>query len=388
MKKAEFLQRYEELKAQVDAAFAEGNFTEANIIMSTAEALENEWHDEAVNSANAAALFGEATIADPFVNAAVADMTAAKSISKMEERKMDKFEMIASAEYKQAFLRNLQGKELNAEEMKMVVSAGAVIPTETVNKIYDFIREDPLLARITLMHIPGNVTIPVDNANADASWVAMGTASTDSSDSLTAVSLAAYKLIKTLEIGADVAAMAIPEFEGWLVATLGKKMRRALGAAVINGTGSGQPTGLTNLSAAGTYAKAGMTYKNLLTILGGLGADYAEGACLIMNRATFLAEVAGMVDSTGAPVVVRDVQDPMKLRVLDAEVVLTPAVTGSDVYYGNPENFVMNMASDITVKADMSVGFKTGSVCYRAMALADGKVLNANCFVKYTKSTT
>jgi len=181
--------------------------------------------------------------------------------------------------------------------------------------------------------------------------------------------------------------MPIPAFESWLVQTLGTKIRRALAASVINGTGSNQPTGLVGLSAAGTYTKAGMTYKNLLTILASLDQDHAEGACLIMKRSTFYSDIAGMVDTTGAPVVVRDVQDPAKLRILDAEVILTQAVTDDAVYYGNPANFIMNIGGEISVKKDESVGFLTGSTTYRGMCLADGKVVAAAAFKKWTRAT-
>ena len=46
----------------------------------------------------------------------------------------------------------------------------------------------------------------------------------------------------------------------------------------------------------------------------------------------------------------------------------------------------MNFAKDITVSLDNSVGFRTGSTCYRAMALVDGKVTNIDAFVELIKS--
>lgn len=387
MTKAEFEAQLQELKNQAVEALGHGDVVMGNAYMEQAEKLENDWHKACIAEANAAALAGETASAAPMQNAAV-NVPAAKYIDKMEDKTMNRTEILASEQYRNAFLANLQGRSVDAEGMQMLATAGAAIPTVTVNKIYDFIKEDPLLGRVTMLHIKGNVTLPVDSVNNDASWVAMGTAPTDSVDAITAVSLAAYKLIKTIEIGADVEEMAIPAFEAWLVEALGKKMRRALADAVINGTGSNQPTGLANISAAGTYTKAGMTYKNLLTILSSLDQDHAEGACLIMKRSTFYSDIAGMVDTTGAPVVVRDVQDPSKLRVLDAEVILTQAVGNDAVYFGNPANFVYNLGSEIKVEKDNSVGFKTGSTTYRGMCLADGKVLSADCFKKFTRSST
>ena len=91
-----------------------------------------------------------------------------------------------------------------------------------------------------------------------ASWVAVGTASTDSADTITSVSLGAYMLIKTVEITADVQTMSIDAFETWLVGRLANKLEAALDAAVFTGTGSSQATGILKTldTATGTFTKA------------------------------------------------------------------------------------------------------------------------------------
>ena len=53
---------------------------------------------------------------------------------KMEEKKMENRFAVNSPEYRDAFLRNLQGKELTAEE-RDAVTATAAIPTQTMNEI-------------------------------------------------------------------------------------------------------------------------------------------------------------------------------------------------------------------------------------------------------------
>ena len=120
---------------------------------------------------------------------------------KEEENPMENTRTFAvdSAEYREAFLLRLQGKELNAEQ-RAAVTATAAIPTQTLNQIFRYVEDSPILSRIDMTHIPGNVTLPVESAVADASWIAMAAASTDSADAITPISLGAHKLIKTLEI--------------------------------------------------------------------------------------------------------------------------------------------------------------------------------------------
>lgn len=303
----------------------------------------------------------------------------------MEERTF----AVDSEEYRSAFLRNLQGKDLTAEE-RTAVTASAAIPTQTMNMIVSRLERNPLISAVDMTHIPGNVTYPVESAVADASWVAMGTAATDSADALASISLGAYKLIKTVEIGADVAAMSVPAFEAWLVTRLANKIEKAVDNAIINGTGTNQPTGLLKsgeIDNTGTFTKAGMKYKDLCAILAAIPSQYLNGASLVTTRALFYGEILGMEDTSGKPVVVADAQSPAKFNVLGFPVIVDDNMAADTVVFGDFKEYKFNFAADPTVTADASVGFRTGSTVYRAMALGDGKLADKAAMCKYTRAT-
>lgn len=294
-----------------------------------------------------------------------------------------------TTEYREAYLMNLQGRQLNAEQRAAVTASGA-IPTQTLNRIIARLDESPILSRVDMMHIPGNVSIPVEGNVADVSWVAMGTAATDSADTINTISLAAYKLIKTVEITADVEAMAIDAFETWLVGRLANKMMLALDNAVINGSGSNQATGIvtTLSSATGTFTKAGLTYKNLITIISSLGTKYAQGACFIMPRALFYGDVMGMTDGSGKPIIHTDAESPSKFNILGYPVICDDKVPTDNILFGDLSAYKLNIAKEPAVTADDSVAFRTGSRVYRVMALADGKLAESGAFVRYTRATS
>lgn len=296
-----------------------------------------------------------------------------------------------SPEYRSAWLRNLQGRELNAEE-RTAVTASSAIPTQTMNMIVGRLKLNPLLNAIDMMHIPGNISIPVAGTVNAASWVAMGTASTDSADSITSISLAAYKLIKTVEITADVQAMAIDAFESWLTANLANQIDVALDAAVLKGTGSSQATGIntTIADATGTFTKAAMKYKDLMTIIAALPTEYVNNATFVMSRKVFYGEVLGMETTSGDKVVVADAQAPGKFNILGFPVIVDDNATISStdtVFFGDLKEYKMNFAKDPEVKRDDSVGFRTGTSVYRAMALVDGKLADTKAIVKFTRAT-
>lgn len=296
---------------------------------------------------------------------------------------------VDSVEYREAYLMNLQGRQLNAEQ-RAAVSASGAIPTQTLNKIIARLDASPILSRVDMMHIPGNVSIPVEGSVADVSWVAMGTAATDSEDTITTVSLAAYKLIKTVEITADVEAMAIGAFEDWLVGRLANKMQLALDNAVINGTGSNQAKGImTTLNTpTGTFTKAKATYDDIIKIIGSLGTKYAQNASFIMPRALFYSDVVGITDTGKKPIFHTDLESPAKFNILGYPVILDDKVPADNILFGDLKAYKLNIAKEPAVTADDSVAFRTGSRVYRVMALADGKLAETDAFVRYNRAAS
>ena len=293
---------------------------------------------------------------------------------------------IDTVEYREAFLMNLQGKELTTEQ-RAAVSASAAIPTQTMNKIVGKLELAPIINAVDVTYIPGNVSYPVEGTVAAAAWVAMGTAATDSSDTITAVTLGAYKLIKTVEITADVAAMAVDAFENWLVNRLANKMQRAVAAAIMTGTGTAQATGLSSLTATGTYTKAGITYSDIMAIIAALPTEYSAGAHFVMSRASFYGNVLNIQDTSKHPIVVADAQAPAKFNILGFPVIIEDGA-GTDIYFGDlKEGYKFNFAKAPVVDRDESVAFRTGSTVYRAMALADGKPTGKGV-VRYTQAAS
>lgn len=293
-----------------------------------------------------------------------------------------------SPEYRTAWLKKLQGKELTTEE-RAAMTATATIPTETMNMIVHRLELTPIINAVDVSYIPGNLSFPVEKTVNAANWVAMGSAATDSEDALEAISLGAYKLIKTISITADVSAMAVPAFEQWLISRLVNKMNVAIANAILQGDGSNKATGITHsgvITNTGTWTSAGMTYADLLKILSALPTQYHPGATLVTTRAVFFEQILGMKTDGGDKVVVEDVQSPAKFNVLGYPVIVDDNCKADTIIFGDFKEYKFNFASPIEVKSDESAEFRTGSVVYRAMCLADGKVVDKNAFTVFTKA--
>ena len=298
-----------------------------------------------------------------------------------EERKMS-YE-VNTPEYREAYLKNLMGKELTAEERTALTSAAAVIPNEMQNKIWDMLRENPLIAELDILHVPGYVTLPKASTVNDASWVAMGTDSTDSGDVVGSVNLVAKKLIKTIEITADIQAMSIPAFEEWLTNKLVEKMEAAICAAVLTGAGSATvPQGVMANGAGATAVTKAFTIAGLSDAMASLPSGYHRNAIWVMSAATFYGTIVPLAADNNGVLVMNGIEQ----RFLGHKVVLDENAAAKIVFGDFKDGYGFNFGSDIEVKADGSVGFRAGSTVYRAMALADGAVVQGEAFVVVTKA--
>ena len=72
---------------------------------------------------------------------------------------MERADVLATAEYRSAYFKTMQGRELNEEEKRSITSAagsgGAAIPTQTMDEIIGQMKDTPgILNLITLLNIP------------------------------------------------------------------------------------------------------------------------------------------------------------------------------------------------------------------------------------------
>ena len=311
---------------------------------------------------------------------------------------MERNEIIATEEYRSAFFKRLQGKPLAEEEQRAMTSAstsaGAAIPTVTMDNIFGQLKEsDALLGLITLENIEGLTSFPVENVVNDASWVEEGTDSTPRNDKLKAIDLAAYTLIKTVKITAQVKRMAIDKFETWIVDALTRKLRAACDKAVISGTGSNQPTGLDTQSwdetNSVTVAKgATVTYDNLVDLEALVGEGFIPNAVWAFNQ-KMKATVLKLKDDQKRPLFERAVENGFVGTLLGYPVRLDANIKDGEMYFGDwKAGYIMNFPEAITVDSSQEAGFMSGSTVYRGMALVDGKPTGVkNALVKLVQAT-
>lgn len=311
-------------------------------------------------------------------------------------------DVLATPEYRSAFLHHLMGIPLNAAERAAMeeaeqraaltsaaASAGAAIPTETQNEIVRRLAQvAPLIGEITLFNIPGNVTIAVESATTtDGAYHAEGAAASEASDTLVSVNLTGFEAIKLLSISAKVKYMTVNAFEAWLVDNLTDGIAYLIENWIVNGTGTNQATGIEKAATwtAGTNkvktAGATPTYAEVCSLISLLPGVYDRNAKFIMSKKTLWQKFMPIRDDGKAPIVRGE--GAGQFYIMGYPVLLTDKVTTlGDAFFGDPKTYYGNFAENITVEKSEHSSFRSNLTDYRGTAIFDGKPAVGEAFVK------
>ena len=313
-----------------------------------------------------------------------------------EERAMDKIINRESKEYRSAFFKTLQGKDLNEAEKRAMTSAagsaGAAIPTETANVLVQKMLETaPLLAEITLLRIAGNVTIATGLERDSAYQHAENEAITASTDVLASVTLAGYEFFKLVSISKTVQTMAIDAFEGWLTDALYEDVALKIENSIIYGSGSSAPGGLASITlTAGTNlisTTASISYKDICDLMTYPVKGLRKGAKFLCNSTFPYTQLAGIKDEQKRPIFVESMAEGVPSRLMGREVLISDEVADDELYFGQFKKIFGNLSSDITVESSTQSGFRNGTIDYRGGALFDCKVAAPRAFGKFKKNS-
>ena len=310
----------------------------------------------------------------------------------------------AAPEYRAAFFKKLLGKELTegearafdaaqaekrADSFNTLSNSAAVIPTQTLNEVVKQARDtNGLFNEIRLFHVPSNLSVPVGTPTDAASWHTEGAAVDRGSVTATAVTFTGRELIKVLSMSAAVKRMDISAFEGYITDELRNAIADAIGAAIVNGTGSGQPTGiLSGITWNSTNSKSvtALTADTLLEAIALLPAGYAGGAKFAMSTATLFGQVYPLKDGNDR-YFFTDTESGGRRRLFGYEVVIDDNIPAGTILFGNFKYYGVNVPEGVAVEVSRESGFTSGLIDYRALCIADGKPIVPAAFVKVTVS--
>ena len=135
-------------------------------------------------------------------------------------------------------------------------------------------------------------------------------------------------------------------------------------------------------SAGATAKTVAFTVAGLGEAMGALPSAYHRNAVWVMSAATFYGTIMPLATDSNGLLVMNGIEQ----RLLGHKVVLDENVAAKIIFGDFHNGYAFNFGDDIRVESDTSVEFRKGSTVYRAMAMADGAVVQGEAFVVATKS--
>ena len=348
-------------------------------------------------------------------NGAGLNLVTGRNLKGEEKKTFEGEDVAATPEYRSAFYKTLMGRKLTANEQAAFnavveqragdaftasTDVAAAIPTQTLNEVVKKARTmGGLLAEARAFHMPSNIAIPVSTPSANAAWHTEGAAVDTEKVTLASVTFSGYEIIKIFSISAKVKTMTINAFESYLADELTACVMGTINAALINGTGSGQGTGLesgitwttsgANQNAVQIAASGSFTYAKVVETVALLKRGYSQGAKWAMNNATLYNVFYGMEDNNKRPIFIADPKNESVGKILGFDVVIDDNIADNTAYLGNYKKYLgYNMPMGITLESSRESSFKSGLIDYRAMAIADCKPILTEAFVKLCKAAS
>lgn len=326
---------------------------------------------------------------------------------KVAPRKYGKYD---TEEYRMAFMDYvLSGEKSELIEMRADATAkttdiGAVIPTTIINKAIEKMTDfGQIYARINKTNYKGGVSIPINALKPTATWVGENiVVDKQKMDLSGSVTFAYNKLQVRVAVSLESDTVSLSLFEQTVSKNISEAMIKAVEAAVLNGTGSLQPLGITKdsgIPAAQVIATATTTlwkkYETWVGYLSKVPRAYRNRCVLIVNDADWNKYIVGMVDANGQPVArtTYGMDGMISERFIGKEVFPTEEYIASiDSAESGDVVGVFAVLGDYTMNSNMQMTYKryfdedTDEWISKSTLLADGKLGDKNGVVLIKKA--
>lgn len=330
---------------------------------------------------------------------------------KMDVRSLKWDAAIETDEYRSAWLKDMAGRPVSAEERGMLdrindeyrefthttENSQILIPKTVAAGIWKRAEEQHALwADVQKFYVTGNLSMIKSDGNAvDAEWYDEDTIVDTDELGFGTVDLTGCELAKAIQVTWKLKKMALPEFEAYLIREIGDRMGAALSKAVYSGKGKPgvgdtfkpEPRGIKTVLAAEAstpqikeYVVAdGVKYADLTGVMAAIHSSY-NGVSIYASNNTIWNLLANIVDGQGRPMFVADVMAGGVGRLFGRSIKPDATIPDGEILVGDlMGGYVANINEDITMYREDHVRARLTD--YMGYAIVDGDVRDSKAFV-------
>lgn len=210
----------------------------------------------------------------------------------------------ASNEYKTAMLNALRSnfrQVSNVLQEGVDADGGYLVPDEYDTRLIQKLEENNIVRALsTTIKTSGEHKINIASTTPAAAWIEEGGSLTFGDTAFEQKILDAHKLHVAVKVTEELLYDNAFGLENFLIDSFGKAIGNAEENAFLNGTGTGQPTGIFATTGGGTYITAtGTGADAIIELVYSLKRPYRKNAAFIMND-KMIATIRTYKDSNGA----------------------------------------------------------------------------------------
>lgn len=271
-----------------------------------------------------------------------------------------------------------------AEQRNLSLSgAAAMLPVSIFDRLITSEKYSDLLSRAMVISEPsaGKIYVPIASNNS-ASWHTENALVSDASPTITKLELGGYELLRLMRISTAASTMTTGNFTDLMLETLASEVIEALEKSFIDGDGSGQPTGLDNLSwTTGTNqiltanSSTPISAANIASALALLPQKYARNAIVLCNSDCLYNTISLQKGTSEYAFSM----DEGATRFMGKGIVVSEHMADDTIYIVDPKQLYVRFASPVQVEADRSSGFLYASIDLRALCVVDSAWNPAAC---------
>ena len=288
--------------------------------------------------------------------------------AKGEERKMNH-----AVEYRNAFLKTLLGEELTETEKRAYIhtteNTGAVVPEETLNKIYSTMEEQhPILRDVQVLRTGAVISIVKHTAivAGDAKVVAEGVANDDEQNTFVNVTLSGKDFSKHVDFSYRLGKMAIPAFEQYIVNEIAGRLGSAMAADIVAQIKTDLAVA-NSIDAAVPGTLAAGDVLNAFALL-----KSAPNSVIYVSQGTFYGNIAKIEGDLVS--FLTNYQDAVSGQLIGKAVKIEDAMADGEVLVLDPKQFIYNMVQDIMLERDKDIKKHVHTIS--GFAIAEGTMTN------------
>ena len=300
----------------------------------------------------------------------------------------------ASNEYKNAMLNALRSnfrQVSNVLQEGVDADGGYLVPDEYDTRLIQKLEENNIVRSLsTVIKTSGEHKINIASTTPAAAWIEEGGTLTFGDSKFDQKILDAHKLHVAVKVTEELLYDNAFGLENFLIDSFAKAIGNAEENAFLNGTGTGQPTGIFATTGGGTYITAKKTEADaIIELVYSLKRPYRKNAAFIMND-KMVATVRTYKDNNGAymwqPALVQGEPDRLLgYPVYTSEYAPEDCIAFGDFSYYNIGDRGVRSFKQLT---ELFAG--NGMIGYVAKERVDGKLVlpEAVQILKVTTKTT